>query len=189
MSDGRGSRLSNTKLINTSLLDAIPKSPRLAAVFTLERSSLGRRGRAASSRICDRSKAARVAPPTDQYDVSGPAARVRRGWGISRALARIVEPARPAEPPARTERPARVILPSRKVVAAATVVSTCVKFDMDQFDDAGPPSNGSTFAPPASKGFDGSKCSRNSRVRTSERAMRNAFFKLTVRRSASLKKA
>src|SRR6476620_8708431 len=52
-----------------------------------------------------------------------------------------------------------------------------------------PASNGSTSAPPAMSGFDGSKCSRNSRFRTSEDASRNASFRLTSFRSAMLKKA
>ncbi len=50
-------------------------------------------------------------------------------------------------------------------------------------------SNGCTFAPPAMTGFDGSKCSRSSRFRTIERASRNASFRLTACRSATLKNA
>lgn len=52
-----------------------------------------------------------------------------------------------------------------------------------------PTSNGRTSEPPDSTGFDGSKCSRNSRFRTSERASRNASFRLSAFRSATLKKA
>src|SRR5262249_10514674 len=50
-------------------------------------------------------------------------------------------------------------------------------------------SRGSTFPPPAICGCDGSKPSRNSRLSTSERAIRKASFRLSARRSAVLKKA
>jgi hypothetical protein len=50
-------------------------------------------------------------------------------------------------------------------------------------------SNGCTFAPPAIRGFDGSKCSRSSRFLTSARATTNASFRLLAWRSAMLKKA
>ena len=50
-------------------------------------------------------------------------------------------------------------------------------------------SNGCTFAPPAMRGFDGSKCSRSSRVRTRARATRKASFRFLACRSATLKKA
>ena len=50
-------------------------------------------------------------------------------------------------------------------------------------------SRGSTFPPPAICGCDGSKPSRNSRLNTSERAIRKASFRLLARRSAALKKA
>src|SRR6516162_10246198 len=48
---------------------------------------------------------------------------------------------------------------------------------------------GSTFTPPAICGCDGSKPSRNSRLNTSERAIKKASFRLLARRSAALKKA
>src|SRR5262249_58598090 len=50
-------------------------------------------------------------------------------------------------------------------------------------------SRGSTFSPPAICGCDGSKPSRNSRLNTSERAIKKASFRLLARRSAALKKA
>jgi hypothetical protein len=50
-------------------------------------------------------------------------------------------------------------------------------------------SNGCTFAPPAIRGFDGSKCSRSSRFLTSARATTKASFRLLAWRSAMLKKA
>src|SRR2546421_12406221 len=50
-------------------------------------------------------------------------------------------------------------------------------------------SNGCTFAPPAIRGFDGSKCSRSSRFWTSARAATKASFRLLACRSATLKKA
>jgi hypothetical protein len=50
-------------------------------------------------------------------------------------------------------------------------------------------SNGCTFAPPAIRGLDGSKCSCSSRSRTSERASTNASFRLAACRSATLKNA
>jgi hypothetical protein len=50
-------------------------------------------------------------------------------------------------------------------------------------------SNACTFAPPAIRGFDGSKCSRSSRFSTSARATSNASFRFLVCRSATLKKA
>jgi len=50
-------------------------------------------------------------------------------------------------------------------------------------------SNGCTFAPPAIRGFDGSKCSRCSRFWTSPRATTKASFRPLVCRSATLKKA
>jgi hypothetical protein len=50
-------------------------------------------------------------------------------------------------------------------------------------------SNGRTFAPPAIRGFDGSKCSRSSRFWTSARATTKASFRLLACRSATLKKA
>src|SRR5262245_27001633 len=49
--------------------------------------------------------------------------------------------------------------------------------------------NDCTFAPPAIRGFDGSKCSRSSRFRTSARATTKASFRLLACRSATLKKA
>jgi hypothetical protein len=50
-------------------------------------------------------------------------------------------------------------------------------------------SNGSTFAPPAIAGFDGSKCSRNSRFLTRARAKTKASFRPLTCRRATLKKA
>jgi hypothetical protein len=50
-------------------------------------------------------------------------------------------------------------------------------------------SNGCTFAPPAIRGLDGSKCSRSSRFWTSARATTKASFRLLACRSATLKKA
>ena len=50
-------------------------------------------------------------------------------------------------------------------------------------------SNGCTFAPPAIRGFDGSKCSCSSRFRTSARATTKASLRLLACRSATLKKA
>ncbi len=50
-------------------------------------------------------------------------------------------------------------------------------------------SNGCTFAPPAIRGFDGSKCSCSSRFRTSARAATKASLRLLACRSATLKKA
>ncbi len=50
-------------------------------------------------------------------------------------------------------------------------------------------SNGCTFAPPAIRGLDGSKCSRSSRFWTSAHATTKASFRLLACRSATLKKA
>src|SRR5882762_6680243 len=50
-------------------------------------------------------------------------------------------------------------------------------------------SNGCTFAPPAIRGFDGSKRSRISRFLTRARATTKASFRLLAWRSAMLKKA
>jgi hypothetical protein len=50
-------------------------------------------------------------------------------------------------------------------------------------------SSGRTFAPPAIRGFDGSKCSRSSRFWTSARATTKASFRLLACRSATLKNA
>ena|SRR5215475_5851234 len=50
-------------------------------------------------------------------------------------------------------------------------------------------SSGSTFAPPAICGLDGSKPWRSSRLETIERARRKASFRLFVRRNAMLKNA
>jgi hypothetical protein len=50
-------------------------------------------------------------------------------------------------------------------------------------------SSGCKFAPPAVRGFDGSKCSRSSRFWTSARATTKASFRPLAFRSATLKKA